>query len=110
MYINSSFWAVFVGQIVGHCFLAFYTAAEHNGLPNDGNIFEKTRSVKANKLVKYVMWNMPYHAEHHAYPAVPFHHLPQLHKALGDEIIHKKDTHLKFHQKSVKKMFDGTQK
>jgi fatty acid desaturase len=25
------------------------------------------------------MWNMPFHAEHHLYPVVPFHHLPALH-------------------------------
>ena len=105
LYINPAFWAVFIGQIAGHCCLAFYTAAEHNGLPHEGNIFEKTRSVRANKLVKFVMWNMPYHAEHHAYPAVPFHQLPQLHQLLDKEIVNGEDSHLVFHGKSIKKMF-----
>ena len=31
------------------------------------------------RLVHFFAWNMPYHAEHHAYPAVPFHALPRLH-------------------------------
>lgn len=28
-------------------------------------------------------WNMPYHAEHHAWPSVPFHFLPFVHKLLN---------------------------
>jgi len=28
--------------------------------------------------VLYLFWNMPYHAEHHMLPAVPFHALPGL--------------------------------
>ena len=31
-------------------------------------------------------WNMPYHAEHHAYPAIPFHALPRLHARVRGEI------------------------
>jgi fatty acid desaturase len=29
---------------------------------------------------------MPYHAEHHAYPALPFHALPAAHRVLKAEI------------------------
>jgi fatty acid desaturase len=29
---------------------------------------------------------MPYHAEHHSYPAVPFHQLPALHRAIRDHL------------------------
>ena len=32
---------------------------------------------------------MPYHAEHHAYPAVPFHALPRLHEELKSELTHQ---------------------
>jgi len=28
------------------------------------------------------MWNMPYHSEHHLYPSIPFHALPQAHQLL----------------------------
>jgi fatty acid desaturase len=31
---------------------------------------------------------MPYHAEHHAYPAVPFHALPALHARVRERIEH----------------------
>jgi fatty acid desaturase len=97
LYIHEGFWALFTAQVVGHCFLACYTTAEHNGLPHEGNIFEKTRSVKSGMLTKFLMWNMPYHAEHHAYPAVPFHALPQLHNDLKDEIKHNVNSRAGFH-------------
>ncbi len=29
---------------------------------------------------------MPYHAEHHAYPAVPFHALPSLHRHVVERL------------------------
>ena len=32
------------------------------------------------------MWNMPYHAEHHLYPSIPFHHLPALHLKLRRQL------------------------
>ena len=94
---NQGFWGIFIGQAVGHCFLAGYTVLEHNGLPHEGNILQKTRSINGSVLLKKLMWNMPYHAEHHAYPAVPFHALPNLHQELQDELIHTKDSHPSFH-------------
>ncbi|BDS13143.1 fatty acid desaturase [Aureispira anguillae] len=97
VYYAPNIWGFYVGQLVGHCFLASYTAPEHNGLPHEGNILDKTRSIPSSRFVKLLMWNMPYHAEHHAYPSVPFHALPQLHEALGDELKHKDKNHPDFH-------------
>ena len=31
-----------------------------------------------------MMWNMPFHAEHHLYPSIPFHALPQAHQELKE--------------------------
>lgn len=107
IYVHSGFWGLFLGQIIGHCFLASYTAAEHNGLPHEGNILERTRSIRAPQVVKFIMWNMPYHAEHHAYPAIPFHALPELHEAIQEEIVHKDKNHPEFHWMVVKKTTVG---
>ena len=93
--------AIVVGQVVGHCLLAYYLSMEHNGLPHEGTILEKTRSMRTSRLVKLVMWNMPYHAEHHAFPAVPFHRLPVLHKELETELKHKDESHLDFHMSVI---------
>lgn len=45
----------------------------------DRDCLENTRTTRTLALVRLFAWNMPYHAEHHAYPAVPFHALPRLH-------------------------------
>lgn len=97
IFVYNGFWGLFIGLLIGHCMLASYTAAEHNGLPHEGSILDKTRSIAAPSFVKFLMWNMPYHAEHHSYPAVPFHALPQLHEAMKDELKHKDQNHPKFH-------------
>jgi fatty acid desaturase len=54
---------------------------EHNGMPHTGGIFENTRSTRTNAFMRWLCWNMQYHTAHHAYPAVPFYRLKQLHHA-----------------------------
>jgi fatty acid desaturase len=34
------------------------------------------------------MWNMPFHTEHHLYPSIPFHLLPQAHQELKARLKH----------------------
>lgn len=102
LYIDVRFWGWFVGQMVGSAITASYTAPEHNGLEHDGNILERTRSIRANPVVRWFMWNMNFHAEHHAYPAVPFYALPTLHQHLEEELIHTDINHPTFHLKILK--------
>ena len=61
--------------------------------------------MRAPKLIKSLMWNMTYHAEHHAYPAVPFHSLPDLHEAIASELKHKEENHRQFHRGVIRKIF-----
>lgn len=105
--VHPGFWGILIGQCIGHAFLAAYLIMEHNGLPHEGDIMKRTRSIQAPVLLKRIMWNMPYHAEHHAYPAVPFYALPALHQELKPEILHGEEGHLKFHLKIVRKLFSG---
>lgn len=97
------FWGLFTGQVVGHGLLSTYLVMEHNGLPHEGNILERTRSIRTNKVVNYLLWNMPYHAEHHAYPAVPFHALPLLHEEIKEELVHKEDGLPMLHYEAVRR-------
>lgn len=53
---------------------------EHTGCVSARDYVENTRTTVTLALVRLVAWNMPYHAEHHSYPAVPFHALPGLHE------------------------------
>lgn len=40
------------------------------------------RTVKMNRVLRFLYWNMNYHMEHHMYPMVPYHALPRLHEAV----------------------------
>ncbi len=76
-------WLWVLPVVVGHLFLRPYLLAEHTGCGHSTNMLENTRTIYTNPLVRFFAWNMPFHAEHHAYPAVPFHALPRLNALLA---------------------------
>jgi fatty acid desaturase len=49
-------------------------------------MLENMRTALTDRLIRKIAWNMPYHTEHHSYPAVPFHHLPALHSLMADRL------------------------
>lgn len=79
-------WAWIVPVLLGQPFLRLYLLAEHGDCPQVANMFENTRTVFTDRLVRFLAWNMPYHTEHHVYPAVPFHQLPVLHRVMRDAL------------------------
>ena len=72
--------------LVGQGFLRPYLLAEHTACAFTRDCLENTRTTLTLWLVRLFAWNMPYHAEHHAYPAVPFHALPRLHAQVRGKI------------------------
>jgi fatty acid desaturase len=76
---------LFIGQPI----LRFILLAEHTGCSHDRNPFTNTRSTKTLFPLQFLMWNMPFHAEHHLYPSIPFHQLPAAHQQLREHFIHK---------------------
>jgi fatty acid desaturase len=84
----------FIGQVV----LAAYLFPEHTGCDPQGSMLERTRTTYTNGLVRFFFWNMPYHAEHHHDPGVPFHALPRLHQSVEPELVHvARSGYLAFH-------------
>jgi fatty acid desaturase len=73
-------WVWIVPLLLGQPFLRLYLLAEHGRCPLVANMLENSRTTFTNRVVRFLAWNMPYHAEHHAYPAVPFHKLPEFHQ------------------------------
>ena len=51
---------------------------EHLGLSHEDDILENTRSTRANAVIRWLCWQMPYHTAHHVFPAVPFWKLGDL--------------------------------
>jgi len=81
-------WLWLVPLVLGQLFLRPYLLAEHTGCAHSPNMLENTRTTYTNAIVHFFAWNMPFHAEHHAYPAVPFHALPRLNQLLAPQIVH----------------------
>ncbi len=69
---------------IGQPFLRFVLIAEHTGCTEDDNPLTNTRTTLTLWPLRLLMWNMPYHAEHHLYPSIPFHALPEAHQSLKD--------------------------
>jgi fatty acid desaturase len=73
-------------QLLCQPFLRAYVLAEHTGCTEDRNGLTNTRTTLTNAVVRLVMWNMPYHAEHHLYPSIPFHRLVDAHGMLRERL------------------------
>ncbi len=79
-------WLWVLPALLGQPFLRLYLLAEHWGCPLVPDMLANTRTTLTNRTVRWLAWNMPFHVEHHAYPAVPFHRLPDLHALIGQQI------------------------
>ena len=60
--------------------------AEHTGCTEDDNPLSNTRTTYTVLPVRFLMWEMPYHAEHHRYPAMPFFALARAHQTVGPHL------------------------
>ena len=80
------FWVWLLPVVLGQPALRLYLLAEHGDCPRVANMFEYTRTTITTRMMRFLAWNMPYHVEHHVYPAVPFHQLPALHKVMQAEL------------------------
>lgn len=72
--------------LLGQPLLRLYLLAEHTGCPLVQDMFKNTRTTISVAPVRWLAWNMPYHVEHHAFPALPFHALPAAHDLIRDKI------------------------
>ncbi len=72
--------------LLGQPFLRLYLLAEHAGCPLVPDMLANSRTTRSLGLIRRLAWNMPYHAEHHACPALPFHALPAAHAVLKERI------------------------
>lgn len=93
--------------LLGQPFLRLYLMAEHGRCPYVANMFENSRTTFTNRLVRRLAWNMPFHAEHHAMPTVPFHRLPELHQLTQTYLRQTETGYVRFHGKYVRSLGDG---
>ncbi|MEO0618293.1 MAG: fatty acid desaturase [Pseudomonadota bacterium] len=91
-------WLWLVPVLLGQPVLRAYLLAEHGLCPPVANMLENSRTTLTNRVVRWLAWNMPFHAEHHAYPSVPWHRLPDFHEITRDHLASTSDGYIAFHR------------
>ena len=79
--------ALTAALLLSHLFQSVWVSSEHTGLTTEGSILERTRTVLTPPLIRWFLWNMNFHAEHHGWPAVPWHRLEALHAKVAPHVI-----------------------
>ena len=77
---------LFIGgpSLYGAWLYQFFGLTQHAGLPENVTDHRlNCRTVRMNPVFRFLYWNMNYHVEHHMFPMVPYHALPQLHAAIA---------------------------
>lgn len=94
-------WAIPV--LLAQPFNRMWIIAEHTGCthtvdPSIADMLHNTRTTHTNAVMRFLTWNMGYHAEHHAHAAVPFHALPKLNALIDDRIETRTPGYRAFHR------------
>lgn len=84
-------------QVLGQPFLRLYLLTEHTLCTMDDNGLTNTRTTLTNGAMRLLMWNMPFHTEHHLYPSIPFHRLPDAHAAIRARLGVLQDGYARWH-------------
>jgi len=77
-------WVWLLPLILVAVFSQVRAVAEH-GLTAKGNTFTASRTVVSNRLSRFLMCNINYHLEHHLFPDLPWHRLPDAHALLQED-------------------------
>ena len=89
-------------QLMAQPFLRLYLYTEHTGCTEDANGLTNTRTTLTSPIVRLLMWNMPYHAEHHLYPFIPFHKLGEAHAVMKAKLGYVQPGYARWHVDYVK--------
>lgn len=74
-------------RLLGGPVMLLFTLIQHVELQeNAPSILDSTRSFRTGWLGRFLYMNMNNHVEHHLYPQVPFHALPDLNAAIKDQL------------------------
>ena len=83
---DAIYWSWIFPALIGQPFLRAFLLAEHLNCPNVRKMTENSRTTITNSPIRWLTWNMSFHAEHHCQPAVPFHKLPTFHQHLRPQL------------------------
>lgn len=73
-------------NLYGAWLMPIYGYTQHAGLAE--NVLDhrlNCRTIYMNPINRFLYWNMNYHTEHHMFPLVPYHQLPELHRLIKED-------------------------
>lgn len=77
---------VVLPRFYGGFFSQLFNITQHAGLAEDVHDHRlNTRTIYMNSVCQFLYSNMNYHIEHHMFPMVPYHRLPELHVLIKDQ-------------------------
>jgi fatty acid desaturase len=91
-------WNWLLPLALGQPVLRFLLMAEHNGCAYTADMTANTRTTLTVAPIRWLMWEMPFHAEHHLYPSIPFHALKRAHPLLAEHLKHCAPGYLAVHR------------
>lgn len=96
------FWVL--PRLIGEPSMRAVRIAEHAECHEGGDLRKNTRTTRASAILRFLFWNMPYHAEHHLCPMVPFHALGRLHGVVGHKLHPVGDSYPAVHAEVIDKI------
>lgn len=97
-------WYWWVPVLLGEPVMRAIRMTEHVGRPTVREMKENTRTNLVSWPMRFLCWNMNYHAEHHYAASVPFHALPRLHKILAGYVYVERGGYLGAHLDIVRQL------
>ena len=96
-------WLIVLPRLVGGPIMNAFILMQHVEMAeNQPNILQSTRSFRTNPFFRFLYFNMNHHIEHHLYPAVPFHALPELGDMLKEQLPEPDAGFLSTHREVLK--------
>ena len=80
-------WYLVIPRLAGTPILFLYGLIQHVDMEEDQmDLRRSTRSFRTNAFSRFIYMNMNYHVEHHMFPTVPYHALPNLNQAVEGQL------------------------
>jgi fatty acid desaturase len=92
---------------IGQPILRFILLAEHTDRPTNDNMLANTRTTLTLAPLRWLIWHISFHAEHHLYPSIPFHQLAAAHEKLGDRFECVENGYIEVHRQILANLGEG---
>jgi fatty acid desaturase len=100
-------WYWWLPLLLGEPVMRAIRVTEHVGRPNVDDLRANTRTCLVSAPLRFLCWNMNFHAEHHYASSVPFHALPELHRKLAQQVMVEPHGYLGAHIDIIRQIIAG---